>query len=133
MTILGIDYGEKRVGLALSMRDTVAPLTTLDNTNETHTIQTIVRYGIENKAEKFVVGLPLTADNKETPMAKIIKRFGKKIKIYSKKPVEYQNELSTSETALDYAIDLGVSQKRRKKNDALAAELILRNYITDHS
>ena len=44
MILLGIDYGEKRVGLALSNNSAATPLTALDNTNETYTIKEIILF-----------------------------------------------------------------------------------------
>ena len=131
MNLLGIDFGEKRIGIAMSLNNSVVPLNTINNTSDTAAIQEIGRYSIENKVKKIIIGIPLTADGKETPKARIVRRFGKKVKIYTKKPVEYYNEYGTSVEAMEYALDTGISQKRRKTHDHLAAAIILKKYITD--
>lgn len=131
MTLLGIDYGTSRIGIALSKGDIVTPIETVKTKIAEFSIQKIARYCIENKVERIVIGLPLTVDGKETAFAREVKRFGKQVKVRTKKPVTYHNEFGSSNTALADAIDYGISQKNRRVNDHLAAAVILREYISE--
>lgn len=132
-TLLGVDYGASRIGVAFARGNAIAPIETINTKNENFAIQEIARYCVENKVEKVIIGLPLTLDGKETSTSKKVRQFGKKVRIYTKRPVEYQNEYGTSQDALATAIDMGVSKKSRRISDHLAAYLILKDYLDDSS
>lgn len=126
---LGIDYGETNIGLAFGRNGLASPLSIIPAKNEDEALREIARFAIENKVTKIIMGIPLTADGKETAESLKVRRFSKLLKIYLKKPLELVNEHSTSIEALDEAIDIGMSQKGRRKVDNLSAALILTRYF----
>ena len=76
-----------------------------------------------------VIGLPLTAEGKETKESLVIRRFAKTLRAVTKRPVVFQNEFGTSKAALKEAFDLEIPMKKRALNDHLAAALILKEYL----
>lgn len=130
--LLGIDYGERNIGLAFGRNGFATPLHTISGANTEEAIKEISRFCIESKITKIIIGLPLTADNKETKKSHEIRRFAKRLKIVLKKPLEYVNEYQTTKDAIEGAIEMGVSQKSRRTVDHIAAALILKQYYNNH-
>lgn len=131
--LIGIDYGEKAIGLALGRSGLATPLTTVNGTNLNSAFNEIVRYAIENKVTAFVVGLPLNAQGKETKSSLKVRAFANRLKAYSKRQIFYQNEYATSQNAEGEMLDLEISQKRRRNDDHYAAAIILRRFFEDNS
>lgn len=129
MVIMGIDYGERNIGLAFGINGLVSPLAVISGKNDETAINEISRLAIENKVSKLIIGIPLTYENKETFQAKKIRRFAKLLKIKLKKPVEFINEYRTSEESVTEAIEFDIPKKKRKTIDDLSAALILKKYF----
>ena len=129
-TLIGIDYGTVKTGIALGRNNLVAPLQTYKNLSDETLIHEIIKVAIENKVAAFVLGIPLQADDKETQQSLKVRKFAKLMKILSKKPVYMQNEYGTTEESISEAIDNGVSQGKRPINDHLAAALILKDFYS---
>lgn len=128
---LGVDFGKTNIGLAIGRDGLVDPLEIIPGKNIENSINQINRTIIENKVDRIVVGLPLTADGKDTVESLEIRRFAKQLKVMTKRPVDFQNEYGTSKAALEEAINFDVPQNRRKTNDHLAAALILKMYFDE--
>lgn len=126
--VLGIDYGDTNIGLALGRNKLSTPIKVISGKNTEAAIAELNRIVVENKVLKFVMGLPLTPEGKETKQSLKIRRFAKILKIRSKKPVEFVNEASTTEEAETEMLDTGISKKRRGVKDAYSAALILKRY-----
>lgn len=131
-TLLGIDYGESNLGIAFGRVGLVTPIKIVSSKNDGEAIKEISRLAIENKIDKIIMGLPLTAEGKETKESLRVRHFTKMLKIYLKKPVEFQNEFYTSKNALGEAILQGYTRKGRGKVDHLSAALILKNYYSEN-
>ena len=130
-TLIGIDYGENKTGIALGKSGLVAPLKVIKSRSAEEVVHEIIRMGMENKAEAYVLGIPLTSDGKETRQSLKVRNFGKILKILSKKHVYAQNEYnSTNETHTELT-DLGIQPKRGANDDHLAAALILKNFFQE--
>jgi putative Holliday junction resolvase len=122
--ILGIDYGLKKIGLALAESGLATPLTVLKKDLSIKRIFEICR---QHRVEKIVVGLP---EGKIVPQ---VKKFAKKLSREAKIPVVFQDETLTSQEAIAKMIEAGKGQKaRREKEDAAAAALILQTYLDSH-
>jgi putative Holliday junction resolvase len=130
-TLLGVDYGEKNIGIALGKNELVFPLRSVPAKNEAHAVQEITRVALQNHVHKFVVGLPLNYDGKETQESRKVRKFAKLLKVSSKKPVTFQEETGSSQEALLTAIELGIPPKKRSANDHLAAGIILKRYYRE--
>ena len=118
MKYLGIDYGTKKAGLAVSDGKLADPLMVLRFENEEELIKKVNNIIQREKIEKVVVGVS------ENEMGKMSKEFAKKINAVT------FDETLTSKDAVNYAILAGVpKQKRRKNEDAYAATIMLQNYL----
>ena len=120
--ILGIDFGLKRIGLAVADENLAQPLAVV--ANSPGIIGQILEICRQNKVEKIVIGLP------EGRLVKKIKGFSQKLQVATGLPVEFQDETLTSEDALDMMIEIGKKRKTRgEKRDAFAAAIILREFL----
>ncbi len=118
MKLLGIDFGLKNIGLAMSEGFLVEPLGVVKN------VKRIDRICQEHKIEKIIIGLS------EGEMAKKTRVFGEKLARQTNLPVEYQDETLTSEEAKRLMIKIGKPKKKRQEQaDAIAASLILQAYL----
>lgn len=130
--VIGIDYGTKRVGLAVT--DPLQIIATPLETVRTHRIlDYLTNYCREQDTEAFVVGLPRNLDNSETNATPHVKGFVKKLKQkFPGKTVHLQDERFTSRDALNAMIEGGTSKKfRREKGniDKVSATIILQSYL----
>ena len=130
MTLLGIDYGSKRIGLAVSDPDHrfAVPYKVLDDPK--HWIEGL-RDAIAAKAvTELVVGLPLSLRGTETASTQAAKKFVTLLKASFALPVRLTDERLSTVTALQQQRQSGLSVKKgRTTVDALAACALLDNYI----
>ncbi|MBI4100565.1 Holliday junction resolvase RuvX [Candidatus Microgenomates bacterium] len=121
MNILGVDYGERKIGLAISSGFLATPLGIEENTkNIGEKIKIICQ---REQIGKIVIGLS------EGKMAIRQKEFGQKLTKACEIPVEFWDETLTSKEALRKMIEAGVRQKKRRREDAAAAALILQSFL----
>ena len=133
-TLLGFDYGTRRIGVAVGQQitHTVTPLTTLPCPNETPDWQAISKLIEAWQPDKLVVGLPLHLDGTAQPLTAKAQRFGNQLKGRYNLPVEMVDERLTShEAETRLATHKGKSAKT--DIDALAAALILQSWLDQHS
>lgn len=124
MKILAIDYGLKKVGLALSALEIAYPFDVLRFKTEQELIEKLKAVIKEEDVEKIVLGVS------EGQMAKSTKAFGERLKEKIALPVEYFDETLSTREAQDLAIEAGIKRKKRKAlEDAYAATVILDNYL----
>ena len=98
MRILGVDYGDARVGLAISdeMQIIASPLPPLQAISMRKTIDAVCDAAKNNDAQIIVVGLPLNMNGTEGPQANKVKAFAEKLKIVSGLKVELMDERLTT-------------------------------------
>lgn len=130
---LGIDYGEKRIGLAVG-DDAVrlaSPLETITNvTSRENRIAAILRVAADYATDAFVIGLPLNMDGSEGPQAKVTRAFGEVLAKTSDKEVHYFDERLSSHTAGERLAPAELTRKRRKSRlDAVAAQVMLQEFL----
>ena len=132
MRILGIDYGEKRIGLAISdpLGFTAQGLETLLNRGSKQVIQELSKICREREVDEIVIGLPINMNGSKGPKAeqvlKLVPVLEKEINI----PIKTWDERLTSRQADRLMIEEGLSRERQKQNsDRLAATLILQGYL----
>lgn len=125
--VLGIDYGEKRIGVARAGRvaKLPEPLTTL--TNSDRIIDEIKKLAQEEDATTLVVGLPRSLEGVDTEQTKKTRIFMEQLREAGFVVIE-QDEAVTSEHALS---ELQQTNKNFDKSDvdALAAVYILQDYL----
>ncbi len=130
--ILSIDYGRKRVGLAVTDPGQIIAnrLTTIP----THTIWDFLKdYFQKEDVETVVVGYPKQMNNEASESVRFINPFLKKFqKIYPDKKLEIYDERFTSKMAFQTMIDGGLKKQKRQDKalvDAISATIILQNYL----
>ncbi len=132
MRVLGIDYGRRRIGLAISDPDGIlaTPLPVYARRGARADIEYIVRLAREKDAEMIVIGLPLNMDGSSGEMADEVVAFAERLSARVGVPILTFDERLTSEEADRVLIQADVSRKRRKEvQDSLAAVLILQGYL----
>lgn len=126
--VLGIDYGERNIGVAFGRNGLVSPIKTVPGKNLQEALNEICKIVIFNKVTKIILGLPVDHEGKETVQSKKTRQFSKFLKIRLKKPVQFVDEYGTSAESLEESINFGIPQKRRKVIDHYSAAAILKNY-----
>ena len=132
MRILGIDFGEKRIGLALSdpLGITAQSLDTLLRQNKQQVLQDLGALCKARGVSEVVIGLPVNMDGSVGPKAKEVLDFIPKMEASLGVPVKTWDERLTSKQAGRLMIEEGLSRrKQRAKSDSLAAILILQSYM----
>lgn len=132
--IMGLDYGDVRVGVALSdLTQTIASgYETYKCKSEEADINHFVNLAKNNEVSLFVIGLPLNMDGTAGTRAEKTKQFGSKLAEISKIPVYYQDERLTSVEAEEMLISAGMRREKRKEViDKVAATLILESYLNN--
>ena len=134
MRYLAIDYGLKRLGLAICDAEEiiVSPLCQVKSTpkNLANTIDRLVAIVEENGVEAIVMGLPLNMDDSEGTQAKCTREFSKQLSDAVSLPIHFQDERLSSAAADELLADSGLTAKKRKaKRDMLAACDILQEFL----
>ena len=132
MRILGIDYGDARIGLAIcDESETLAsPIGTYVSKTMRKDIDHLARLAQERGAEKIVLGLPLNMDGSEGPRADKTKTFGTVLRRVSGIEVVYEDERLTTVEAEEKLIACGMRrEKRQKVIDTVSAQIILQSYL----
>lgn len=122
MKYLGVDFGLRRIGLAISDGELASPWQVLEVKDFSHAIEETSKVIKEVGFEKIVVGLP------EGKMGKNVVGFVNALK---KRGFEVQtaDETLSSKKALQVMIEQDVGQKKRRHEDAYSAVEILQNYL----
>jgi putative Holliday junction resolvase len=130
-TILALDVGDKRVGLARasSIARLAEPLTTLQR-GETFFTE-LERIMSQETVTAFVVGLPRGLSGQETQQTEATESFVAELKERFELPVYLQDEALTSKKALA-ELEAGKKNYRRGDIDALAATYILEDFLASH-
>lgn len=123
MRYLGIDYGSKRIGVAVS-----------DTEGRIALPRKVIEGGIkelrkelrellrEGPIAKIVVGLPLALDGRETDETREVKNFAEKLRQKWNIPVEFENEMLTTKIAEE-------GGAKKELVDASSAAIILQSYL----
>ncbi|MDD5678115.1 MAG: Holliday junction resolvase RuvX [Kiritimatiellae bacterium] len=130
--ILGVDYGERRVGLAVSdeLGLMALPLDILPAQSPKQVIRDILRLCREKQVAGIVVGMPLNMDGSRGPAVEAVDRFVQELRRQGDLPVEVWDERMSSRQVERMLIDADVSRSKRKGIvDKLAAQVILQSYL----
>lgn len=132
MRILGLDVGEKTIGVAVSdpMGWTAQGVTVIRRTSLAKDFEALKEIVQEFQAEKFVVGLPRRTDGSYGPETDKIYNFGNELERELTLPVEYCDERFSTVAAERILLEGDVSRaKRRQVIDKVAATVILQAYL----
>lgn len=133
--ILGLDYGSKTVGVAVTdgLGLTAVSLETITREKENHLRQTYRRIAelvSEYEAETVVVGLPVNMDGSEGERAALAREFANELtKRIGVRTVMQDERLSTVEAAELLALTGRKRDNPRERIDAVAAAIILTDYL----
>ena len=133
-TLLGFDYGTKRIGVAVGqdITRTVTPLTTLHSQNNKPDWDAIGKLITEWQPDRLVVGLPLHLDGSSQALTEKVQRFGNQLKGRYNLPVEMVDERLTSHEAETELATRG-GKTAKDDIDTLAAALILQSWLDQQS
>ena len=130
--IIGIDYGRKRVGVAVS-----DPLgifaSALETVPAAKIVEYLKNYTLKEKVGRFVVGYPMNLNNKPAEAAKDVDVFLKVLKKqFPEIPVSLEDERFTSQLAMKAMIAGGVKKSDRREKgsvDKVSAAIILQTFL----
>ncbi len=131
--IIGVDWGERRIGLAVSdpSQNIAQPLATISRRLGKRFPMKQLREVVEQRRPVgFVVGLPLTAEGGEGSAAEAARQIGHLIKTKTSLSVVFRDERMTTARALTTVKEMGGRTKGRKGEiDQLAATLLLQAFL----
>ena len=131
--VLAVDYGERRVGLALS--DPLGIIATpagaiVRRPGKRPPIAEMIRRADALEAVAFVLGLPLDGAGEDTPRAVEVRQIARELERRTQRPVRLVDERYTTAAALRAVREMGGSVRGRKEDvDALAAAVLLRHAL----
>jgi len=130
--IAGIDYGTVRIGVALADTEVgiASPLATHTRQNAEVDARFFQRLVAEDAIGRFVVGLPVHLDGRESQKSREARDFGKWLEATTGVPVDFFDERFTSSEA-DQVLAIGelTKKKRQARRDQLAAQIMLTAYL----
>ena len=122
MKLLAIDFGLRKIGLAMTEGDLAEPLMVISH--QPRVVKTLVKICQDYGIQKVIMGMP------EGEMARKVRSFSEELARESKLPVIYQDETLTTREAIAKMVAAGKRKKyRREKEDAFVAALILQKYL----
>lgn len=128
--ILGIDYGDARIGVAMSDETAflASPLTTVRSGKGA--AAEIAALAAEHGVEKIVIGLPFNMDGSAGPAADKVRAFSKKLSALVDVPIIENDERLTTVTAHHHLREAGLDGRKRKSVvDMAAAQVILQDFL----
>ena len=130
--VLGIDYGQVRVGLAVSDPDRIlaSPLATYNRRDTAADSAYFKQVMVAEEIVGLVVGLPMHTDGREGVKAQEARAFGGWLASVTGLPVVFADERFTTVFAESALWDAGLTHKRRKdRRDRVAAQMLLQAYL----
>jgi len=132
MRILGLDYGSKRIGVAIcdELGITAYGITTIIRRNRKQLLEALSEIIKKYNVEKIVVGYPIRIDGTAGIQCEKVDTFSKVLETTFLLPVIKWDETLTTKEAEDILFQANVRRKKRKSVvDQLAATLILKGYM----
>ena len=130
---MSVDYGEKRVGLAISdeLGMIASPLGFIARrAGKRAPIAEIIRRAESHEARGFLIGLPLDGEGNETAWTAEVRRVGDELAKRTSLPVHYRDERFTTSASLRTIREMEGSTRGRKGDvDAMAAAILLQNAL----
>ena len=131
MRYLGIDFGQKRTGLAISdAGGTMASPLKVLTMRQGYLVSSIAEIVKRENVEAIILGLPLNMDGTAGSQAKRVNSFAAKIKEFIDVPIYFQDERLSSFDAQGKLAGVELTRKKKKKRlDAVAAASILQSFL----
>lgn len=134
MRSLGLDIGDKRIGVALSDPEGVlaSPFTIINRTDDAADVVAIINIVNRQGVGQIIVGLPRSMDGSMGRQAEKVKSFIQELSSHTEVPVKFRDERLTTVSAKRLMQSVGRSKTRKKaRDDAIAAALILQGYLDE--
>jgi putative Holliday junction resolvase len=135
MRYLGVDHGEKNIGIAISdPSGTIArPLAVFAHTSRQQDAAAITELAATEEVDLIVVGQSTDLDGKPDFSGRKAARLAAEIRTQSSLPVELWDESFSTQEARQSRIEMGIGPaKRAGHNDEVAAAIILQSYLDHH-
>jgi putative holliday junction resolvase len=132
--ILGLDVGDRRIGLALSDPSGIlaSPLIIIERIKEPDDIEAILKIAREHEVGIIIIGLPRLMNGDIGPQAQKVQAFTEAMRSQTQIPIEYRDERFTTVTAVRLK---GETDRKKSKQrihyDAMAAAVILQDYLEE--
>ena len=129
--LLGLDPGERRIGVAISdVTGTIASPVEFIDASTTNSEQRITDLCVEWEIAEIVVGLPISLDGTEGPAARKSRDFGREVEELTGLAVMYHDERFTTVTAEQALLEGGVKRRfRASRRDQVAAAVMLQGFL----
>lgn len=122
MKFLGIDYGDRRIGIAVSDEGGVFAFPRVVLLNTETLFDEIKKICADEKIEKIIIGIPISFSGDQSAQARKVIEFIKSLQQRITMPIEKENEIFSTKAALD-------AGSNKEKIDQSAAALILQSYL----
>lgn len=133
MRALGIDFGERRIGLALSDEEGrfAMPFGTVERSSDRVAVARIAEIALREGVSRLVLGEPLSpVDGSRGPAAERARRFGEKLAVKTGLPVALVDEALTTVEAAERLREAGIDVRRDPSHlDAVAAQILLQEVL----
>lgn len=132
MRIMGLDLGDKTIGVAISdaMKWTAQGLETIQRKQEKQDVHRLREIVSEHEVESIVLGLPVNMNGTMGPRSELVKNFAAVLEKQLKLPVYFWDERLSTVAAERTLLEADISRKKRKHViDKLAAVIILQGYL----
>ena len=130
--IVGVDYGRRRLGVAVSDETwcMAMPRGTITVSSVREALSAVKRLSEETQAAKLIVGIPLNMDGTKGAIAQEVDAFVEALRPLVAMPVETWDERFTSSIAEQVLLEADLSRRKRKGViDKLAAQIMLQDYL----
>ncbi len=133
MRYLGLDIGDRWIGVALSdpSAKLASPLTILKRSDDTADVEAIVSIIEQHDAGLVVVGLPRMLNGSLGIQAQKVEAFTRQLQDGIDIPIEFRDERLTTVSARRLMRASGTKKSRRKRDDAIAAAVILQAFLDE--
>lgn len=134
LRILAVDWGAKRIGLALSdpTRTIASPLTVLTHTSRAEDAVAILKTAAEKGVGLILVGVTYEEDQQLTPAGRSAQRLVEALRAQSAIEVRTCDESFSTQTARESRLQMGLPRNKRKGHfDAIAAVVFLQRYLDE--
>ncbi len=132
--ILGLDIGDKRIGVALSDPGEIlaSPLTIIERTVEDEDVEKIINLVTKHQVARIIIGLPLSLNGNVGEQAEKVHSFVNHLTQHTDISIKLRDERLTTVSAKRLMKDSRTKKVKEKiRDDAIAAALILQGYLDE--
>jgi len=136
MRILGLDIGDKRIGVSVSdeLGITAQGRENIHRESDDQAIEEICNLVNQLRIEEVVVGMPKNMNGTLGPQAEKVMKFSKALASSARIPIKHWDERLTTVIAQRSLMTLNVKRRKKKKKvDRIASQLILQGYMDNRS